>query len=186
MVEAITSSCHALWYFSFKEVKKESKEVKEVKSEPKEEPSHATRREKSSGNVANLVQRMSIIGIPTGGFQPHPPPAAKSKMQSVFLREMRGSSLFNNYLLLSWHEHKTHIYLKSSISDNTQYKMVKLSTLKSIYMLFAHLELDGSNTFWTYLGKYLDFYCILSFFIQLCNLQFKPDVSAFRLRQFQL
>lgn len=85
----------------FKEVKKESKEVKEVKSEPKEEPSHATRREKSSGNVANLVQRMSIIGIPTGGFQPHPPPAAKSKMQSVFLREMHGSSLFNNYLLLS-------------------------------------------------------------------------------------
>lgn len=130
-------------------MKKESKEVKEVKSEPKEEPSHATRREKSSGNVANLVQRMSIIGIPTGGFQPQPPPAAKSKMQPVFLREMHGSSLFNNYLLLSWHEHKTHIYLKSTISDNIQYKMVKFSTSQLIYMLFVHLELDGSNTFWT-------------------------------------
>lgn len=66
-----------------KEVKKEAKEAKEVKSEPKEEASHATRREKSAGNVANLVQRMSTIGIPTGGFQPHPPPAAKSKTESM-------------------------------------------------------------------------------------------------------
>lgn len=61
-------------------MKKESKEVKETKSEPKEESSQATRREKSAGNVANLVQRMSTIGIPTGGFQPQPPPTAKSKM----------------------------------------------------------------------------------------------------------
>ncbi|XP_075893995.1 CD2-associated protein [Nelusetta ayraudi] len=61
-----------------KEVKKELKEAKDVvKSEPKEEVSHATRREKSAGNVAHLVQRMSTIGIPTGGFQPHPPPTAK-------------------------------------------------------------------------------------------------------------
>lgn len=59
-------------------MKKESKEVKETKNEPKEEPSQ--RREKSAGNVANLVQRMSTIGIPTGGFQPQPPAAAKSKL----------------------------------------------------------------------------------------------------------
>uniref|UniRef100_A0A3Q3WPU4 Osteoclast-stimulating factor 1 n=1 Tax=Mola mola TaxID=94237 RepID=A0A3Q3WPU4_MOLML len=58
-------------------VKMESKEVKETKSEPKEESLQATRREKSPGTVANLVQRMSTIGIPTGGFQPQPPPAAK-------------------------------------------------------------------------------------------------------------
>nr|XP_046228586.1 CD2-associated protein isoform X2 [Scatophagus argus] len=60
-----------------KELKKETKEVKETKSEPKEETSLAPRREKSAGNVANLVQRMSTIGIPTGGFQPQPPAAAK-------------------------------------------------------------------------------------------------------------
>lgn len=65
----------------FKEVKKEVKETKDVRNEQKEEASHATRREKSAGNVANLVQRMSTIGIPTGGFQPHPPPTAKSKTQ---------------------------------------------------------------------------------------------------------
>uniref|UniRef100_UPI0037E82CB5 CD2-associated protein isoform X2 n=1 Tax=Semicossyphus pulcher TaxID=241346 RepID=UPI0037E82CB5 len=60
-----------------KEIKKESKEVKETKSEPKEETSQPQRREKSAGNVANLVQRMSTIGLPTGGFQPQPPAAAK-------------------------------------------------------------------------------------------------------------
>ncbi|XP_020499672.1 CD2-associated protein isoform X1 [Labrus bergylta] len=60
-----------------KELKKESKEVKETKAEPKEESSQPQRREKSAGNVANLVQRMSTIGIPTGGFQPQPPAAAK-------------------------------------------------------------------------------------------------------------
>ncbi|XP_034436439.1 CD2-associated protein isoform X1 [Hippoglossus hippoglossus] len=60
-----------------KELKKESKEVKETKNEPKEETSQPQRREKSAGNVANLVQRMSTIGIPTGGFQPQPPAAAK-------------------------------------------------------------------------------------------------------------
>ncbi|XP_051816630.1 CD2-associated protein [Acanthochromis polyacanthus] len=60
-----------------KEVKKESKEVKETKNEPKEETSQPQRREKSAGNVANLVQRMSTIGIPTGGFQPQPPAASK-------------------------------------------------------------------------------------------------------------
>ncbi|XP_068432859.1 CD2-associated protein isoform X2 [Clinocottus analis] len=60
-----------------KEVKKESKEVKETKSEPKEEASQPVRREKSAGNVANLVQRMSTIGIPTGGFLPQPPAASK-------------------------------------------------------------------------------------------------------------
>ncbi|XP_068590747.1 CD2-associated protein-like [Cebidichthys violaceus] len=60
-----------------KEVKKESKEVKETKSEPKEEASQPQRREKSAGNVAHLVQRMSTIGIPTGGFLPQPPAASK-------------------------------------------------------------------------------------------------------------
>uniref|UniRef100_A0AAQ5XKS0 Osteoclast-stimulating factor 1 n=1 Tax=Amphiprion ocellaris TaxID=80972 RepID=A0AAQ5XKS0_AMPOC len=60
-----------------KEVKKDSKEVKETKNEPKEETSLPQRREKSAGNVANLVQRMSTIGIPTGGFQPQPPAASK-------------------------------------------------------------------------------------------------------------
>lgn len=60
-----------------KEVKKESKEVKETKNEPKEETSQLSRREKSAGTVANLVQRMSTIGIPTGGFHPQPPAAAK-------------------------------------------------------------------------------------------------------------
>ncbi|CAK6976951.1 CD2-associated protein [Scomber scombrus] len=60
-----------------KEVKKDSKEVKETKSEPKEEMSQPVRREKSAGNVANLVQRMSTIGIPTGGFLPQPPAPAK-------------------------------------------------------------------------------------------------------------
>uniref|UniRef100_A0A7N6BMD9 SH3 domain-containing protein n=1 Tax=Anabas testudineus TaxID=64144 RepID=A0A7N6BMD9_ANATE len=59
--------------------------VKETKNEPKEESSQTSqtsqpsqRRERSSGkNVANLVQRMSTIGFPTGGFQPQPPAAAK-------------------------------------------------------------------------------------------------------------
>ncbi|KAK5880489.1 hypothetical protein CesoFtcFv8_023511 [Champsocephalus esox] len=60
-----------------KELKKESKEVKETKTEPKEEASLPLRREKSAGNVANLVQRMSTIGIPTGGFLPQPPAASK-------------------------------------------------------------------------------------------------------------
>ncbi|CAG5950301.1 unnamed protein product [Menidia menidia] len=53
--------------------------VKDTKSEPKEDASPSQRREKSAGNVANLVQRMSIIGIPTGGFQPPQPPAASKK-----------------------------------------------------------------------------------------------------------
>ncbi|TNM94600.1 hypothetical protein fugu_017359 [Takifugu bimaculatus] len=60
-----------------KELKKDAKEVKETKNEHREELSQATKREKSSGNVANLVQRMSTIGIPTGGFLPQPPPASK-------------------------------------------------------------------------------------------------------------
>lgn len=68
------------FFFFSKELKKESKEVKETKNEPKEETSQPLRREKSAGNVANLVQRMSTIGIPTGGFLPQPPAAAKSKM----------------------------------------------------------------------------------------------------------
>ncbi|XP_068198511.1 CD2-associated protein isoform X4 [Antennarius striatus] len=60
-----------------KEIKKESKEGKEAKSESKEETSQAPRREKTSGNVASLVQRISTIGIPTGGFQLFPPAAAR-------------------------------------------------------------------------------------------------------------
>ncbi|KAM4713199.1 CD2-associated protein isoform 2-T2 [Anableps anableps] len=58
-----------------KELKKDPKQVKETKNEPKEEPSQPQGREKSS--VANLVKRISVIGIPTGGFQPMPPAASK-------------------------------------------------------------------------------------------------------------
>ncbi|XP_028996935.1 CD2-associated protein [Betta splendens] len=61
-----------------KEVKKESKEAKETKNEEKkEETSQPQKREKTASNVANLVQRMSTIGIPTGGFQPQPPATPK-------------------------------------------------------------------------------------------------------------
>ncbi|XP_078145950.1 CD2-associated protein isoform X1 [Centroberyx gerrardi] len=62
-----------------KEVKKEGKEAKETKNEAKEESCQPQRREKSAGNVAHLVQRMSTIGIPTGGFQPHAQPPAPRK-----------------------------------------------------------------------------------------------------------
>ncbi|NXI63983.1 CD2AP protein, partial [Anseranas semipalmata] len=53
--------------------------VKEVKKdvEPKDD-TLPVRREKS-GNVASLVQRMSIYGLPAGGFQPHPPPKTFKK-----------------------------------------------------------------------------------------------------------
>ncbi|XP_054900519.1 CD2-associated protein isoform X2 [Poeciliopsis prolifica] len=57
-----------------KELKKDPKEVKETRNEPKEEPSQPQGRESS---VANLVKRISVIGIPTGGFQPMPPAASK-------------------------------------------------------------------------------------------------------------
>ncbi|RVE55874.1 hypothetical protein OJAV_G00230750 [Oryzias javanicus] len=58
---------------------KDRREVKETKHEQKEEASVPQKREKSErGNVANLVQRMSVIGFPTGGFQP-PTPAKKPK-----------------------------------------------------------------------------------------------------------
>ncbi|XP_007576212.1 PREDICTED: CD2-associated protein-like [Poecilia mexicana] len=59
-----------------KELKKDPKEVKETRNEPKEEPGQPQGRESS---VANLVKRISVIGIPTGGFQPMPPAASKSK-----------------------------------------------------------------------------------------------------------
>ncbi|KAM4528822.1 CD2-associated protein isoform 4-T4 [Fundulus diaphanus] len=58
-----------------KELKKDPKEVKEIKNEPKEELTQPQGRERS--NVANLVKRISVIGIPTGGFQPVPPAASK-------------------------------------------------------------------------------------------------------------
>ncbi|XP_038162041.1 CD2-associated protein isoform X2 [Cyprinodon tularosa] len=58
-----------------KELKKDPKEVKETKNEPKEESSQPQGRDRS--NVANLVKRISVIGIPTGGFQPIPPAASK-------------------------------------------------------------------------------------------------------------
>ncbi|XP_014879841.1 CD2-associated protein isoform X4 [Poecilia latipinna] len=57
-----------------KELKKDPKEVKETRNEPKEEPGQPQGRESS---VANLVKRISVIGIPTGGFQPMPPAASK-------------------------------------------------------------------------------------------------------------
>ncbi|XP_047244389.1 CD2-associated protein isoform X2 [Girardinichthys multiradiatus] len=58
-----------------KELKKDPKEVKETKNEPKEEAIQPQGRERS--NVANLVKRISVIGIPTGGFHPMPPAASK-------------------------------------------------------------------------------------------------------------
>ncbi|KAK6295278.1 hypothetical protein J4Q44_G00345040 [Coregonus suidteri] len=61
-----------------KEVKKEPKEVNVTKEEAKEE-AQPQRREKSAGNVANLVQRMSTYGIPAGGFQPHSMPRGLKK-----------------------------------------------------------------------------------------------------------
>ncbi|KAK7907323.1 hypothetical protein WMY93_015935 [Mugilogobius chulae] len=66
-----------------KEVKKDPKESKEAKPEPKEtknepkEEAPAPLREKPGGNVANLVNRMSTIGFPIMGLQPHPPAASK-------------------------------------------------------------------------------------------------------------
>ncbi|KAM4633777.1 CD2-associated protein [Polymixia lowei] len=62
-----------------KEVKKDGKDAKETKNEVKDEVSQPQKREKTAGNVANLVQRMSTIGIPTGGFQPHAQPPAPRK-----------------------------------------------------------------------------------------------------------
>lgn len=58
-----------------KELKKDPKEVQETKNESKEEAGQPQERERS--NVANLVKRISVIGIPTGGFQPIPPAASK-------------------------------------------------------------------------------------------------------------
>uniref|UniRef100_A0A8C6PFK3 Osteoclast-stimulating factor 1 n=1 Tax=Nothobranchius furzeri TaxID=105023 RepID=A0A8C6PFK3_NOTFU len=50
--------------------------VKEVKKETKTEPNPtAAPSKRKSGNVANLVNRMSTI-LPTGGFQPVPPAAS--------------------------------------------------------------------------------------------------------------
>ncbi|CDQ56842.1 unnamed protein product [Oncorhynchus mykiss] len=57
---------------------KEPKEVNVTKEEAEEELPQ--RREKSAGNVANLVQRMSTYGIPAGGFQPHSQPRGLKKM----------------------------------------------------------------------------------------------------------
>uniref|UniRef100_A0A8C9T6T7 Osteoclast-stimulating factor 1 n=1 Tax=Scleropages formosus TaxID=113540 RepID=A0A8C9T6T7_SCLFO len=53
-----------------------SNSLKEIKKDtldgPKEES--VVKRDRSSGNVASLVQRMSTYGIPAGGFQPHSHP----------------------------------------------------------------------------------------------------------------
>ncbi|XP_057678481.1 CD2-associated protein isoform X1 [Corythoichthys intestinalis] len=68
-------------------VKEVKQEDKEARSEPKEESAQPLKREKSVGNVANLVQRMSTIGIPTGGFQPRPSTItkkAKKRQVKVF------------------------------------------------------------------------------------------------------
>nr|XP_047921628.1 CD2-associated protein isoform X1 [Anser cygnoides] len=53
--------------------------VKEVKKdvEPKDDALPA--KKEKSGNVASLVQRMNICGLPAGGFQPHPPPKSFKK-----------------------------------------------------------------------------------------------------------
>ncbi|XP_061750066.1 CD2-associated protein [Nerophis ophidion] len=58
-------------------VKEVKKEAKEARHEAKEEPQQPVKRDKSTGTVANLVQRMSTIGLPTGGFQPRPSAAMK-------------------------------------------------------------------------------------------------------------
>lgn len=67
------------------------KEVKKEEPKTKEEPKEATEvkelkeesplRRRSSGNVASLVQRISVYGIPTGGIglQPHSQPRASKK-----------------------------------------------------------------------------------------------------------
>ncbi|XP_061609013.1 CD2-associated protein isoform X2 [Phyllopteryx taeniolatus] len=60
-------------------VKEIKQEAKEARTDHKEEYAQPLKREKSVGNVANLVQRMSTIGIPTGGFQPRPAPTKKLK-----------------------------------------------------------------------------------------------------------
>ncbi|KAM9421098.1 CD2-associated protein isoform 6-T6 [Salvelinus alpinus] len=59
-------------------VKEMKKELNVTKEEAKEE-AQPQRREKSAGNVANLVQRMSTYGIPAGGFQPHSQPRGLKK-----------------------------------------------------------------------------------------------------------
>ncbi|XP_029606015.1 CD2-associated protein isoform X2 [Salmo trutta] len=56
----------------------EPKEVNVTKEEAEEELPQ--QREKSAGNVANLVQRMSTYGFPAGGFQPHSQPRGLKKM----------------------------------------------------------------------------------------------------------
>ncbi|KAM6964939.1 CD2-associated protein [Aplochiton taeniatus] len=61
-----------------KEVRKDAKEGKETKEEVKDD-GQPLKREKSAGNVANLVQRMSTYGIPAGGFRPHSQPRAPKK-----------------------------------------------------------------------------------------------------------
>ncbi|XP_049612072.1 CD2-associated protein [Syngnathus scovelli] len=58
-------------------VKEIKQEAKEVRPESKGQAAQPLKREKSVGNVANLVQRMSTIGIPTGGFQPRPSSTTK-------------------------------------------------------------------------------------------------------------
>lgn len=55
----------------------EPKEVNVTKEEAEEELPQ--QREKSAGNVANLVQRMSTYGFPAGGFQPHSQPRGLKK-----------------------------------------------------------------------------------------------------------
>ncbi|KAM9355367.1 CD2-associated protein isoform 2-T2 [Pholidichthys leucotaenia] len=60
-----------------KELKKECKDDKDTKPEPKEDSFQPQKRETGARNVADLVKRISTIGIPTGGFQPQPPAVSK-------------------------------------------------------------------------------------------------------------
>uniref|UniRef100_A0A3Q0SM96 Osteoclast-stimulating factor 1 n=1 Tax=Amphilophus citrinellus TaxID=61819 RepID=A0A3Q0SM96_AMPCI len=57
-----------------KELKKDPKDGSQTTDEPKD--AQPQKREKV-GNVAGLVQRISVLGIPTGAFQPPVPPASK-------------------------------------------------------------------------------------------------------------
>ncbi|XP_061099311.1 CD2-associated protein isoform X2 [Conger conger] len=56
--------------------------VKEIKKDTKEEAKsegQPVRRERTGGNVASLVQRMSTYGLPVGGFQPPSQPRSFKK-----------------------------------------------------------------------------------------------------------
>lgn len=81
----------------FQEVKKDVEPKDDALPAKKEKP----------GNVASLVQRMNICGLPAGGFQPHPPPKTFKKsmehLQFFHLHKLLLSILINiNYQFVSF------------------------------------------------------------------------------------